>query len=97
MAAIDKIYGTYSQNVELWDWVQSNAPKYLRYVTEPDAYKHLPDNHERNLSCFSKEADMWLLDNCPMKWVTDRIRQQYAMPAKHRKEPLVKVRKGNRK
>lgn len=97
MAAIDKIYGTYQQSVELWNWVQENKPEYLAYVTRPDTYKHLSDNYERPLSYFSEKADVWLLDNCPIEWVTDRIMEQYNIPPKHHKEPLVKVRKGNRK
>lgn len=97
MAAIDKIYGTYQQSIELWDWVQDNKPEYLVYVTKPDTYKHLSDNYERPLSCFSEKADMWLLKHCSLTWVVDRINEQYGLTRKHKKEPTVKVRKGNRK
>jgi hypothetical protein len=28
---------------------------------------------------FPEEIDMWLLENCPMKWVTGRIKDQYGL------------------
>jgi len=35
-------------------------------------------NHScRPISNFPEKIDMWLLKNCPLKWVTDEIKEQY--------------------
>lgn len=73
MASIDKIYGTQAQWDELHAWVERNRPDALRaFYPRPET-----GGPDHALTNFSQETDMWLLENCPLKWVTDRIRQQY--------------------
>lgn len=94
MAAIDKIYGTYYQAVEFWEWMKQHKPEYCKYMTEPELYRHFPDNKERNISCFPESVDKWLLKHCTIPWVVDRINEQYGLTKQHQKEPTVKVRRG---
>lgn len=75
MAAIDKIYGTHEQSKELREWLTKNKPEFL-----PSMYPH-EDYPEDNctISNFSEDEDNWLLENCPLEWVTDYIKEQYGM------------------
>lgn len=75
MAAIDKIYGTRNQHIELRNWLLRNNPKALKYLYEEE----IDNNEHRNrpISNFPEEIDKWLLENCPIEWVTDYIKLQY--------------------
>ena len=73
MAAIDKIYGTPSQHGELARWLESNNPA-LQIFLYPKPMTKGP------VANFPLWADRWLLDNCPLKWVITRIRNQYNLP-----------------
>jgi len=75
MALIDKIYGTQGQYIELEKWLDNNRPDYKRYLYPKDGY----DKEDRPISNFSGKTDKWLLDNCPLTWVTDRIKWQYGI------------------
>lgn len=90
MAAIDKIYGTYRDHVELYDWMKKNKPEYCQWMRKPEDLSHLYENEERSISNFPESVDMWLLNNCPITWVTDRIKQQYGLTRIHHKPPVVK-------
>ena len=74
MAAIDKIYGTTKQYDEFKDWMANNAPQYLNCFYERDGYS---EDTIRPITNLPEVADMWLLDNCPITWVVERIRNQY--------------------
>ena len=74
MAAIDKIYGSTEQWDEFYNWALKNKPSVSRYFYPRDGYE---DNNDRPITNLPEKEDMWLLDNCPIKWVTDRIKDQY--------------------
>ena len=76
MAYIDKIYGTRKQWNQLHAFLVQTHPEWIKKYMYPE-----PDDEseESPISNFSKEADMWLLKNCPLKFVTNRIKEQYEM------------------
>jgi len=37
------------------------------------------DDNDRPISNFPEKIDKWLLKKCPLKWVTDRIKEQYGI------------------
>lgn len=76
MAAIDKIYGTTKQYDEFRAWTADNAPQYLKHFYERDGYH---DDTDRPITNLTEAADMWLLANCPLDWVVERIREQYGI------------------
>lgn len=73
MAGIDKIYGTQEQYDELERWLKGNNKKVIEELYPKDGY----DKEYRPISNFSEKTDKWLLSNCPITWVTDRIKYQY--------------------
>jgi len=75
MAAIDKIYGTKEQYDEFRAWAQENKPEILRYFYE--WYDEWNDGNEHPITNFPMAVDVWLFNNCPIKWVVDYIREQY--------------------
>ena len=83
MAAIDKIYGTNKEYDEFYQWIEDNFPELTQafYPKNEDAYDKSSAyfNEVRPLTNFSEAADMWLLKNCPIKWVTEQIEEQYGL------------------
>ena len=73
MASIDKIYGTQEQFEDFKAWLLPRKPEWRKYLYLDNGYKDI----QRPISNFPTECDAWLLDNCPMEWVTDRIKEQY--------------------
>jgi hypothetical protein len=73
MAAIDKIYGSGEQWDQLAEYLAKRKPKFLNRLY-PRPEKDGP------ISNFSKEQDMWLLDNCPLEFVVNAICEQYNIP-----------------
>jgi len=80
MAAIDKIYGDMKQYDEFVYWCEINNPDILKYFyTREDS-----NSLNRPITNFPESVDKWLLDNCPIKFVTDRIKEQYGLHQDHR-------------
>ena len=81
MAVIDKIYGNEKQYFELVDWIEENQPSYKKYLYYYNEEELLEYKYKENrcLSIFPEYADKWLLENCPLKWVTKYIKNQYDM------------------
>jgi hypothetical protein len=80
VAGIDKIYGTEGQLVEFREWLEANKPEFLDMVNDPSCEFYRKPHDESDLisiSNFTEEADIWLYNNCPIKFVTDRISEQY--------------------
>lgn len=77
MAAIDKIYATKTQRDEFYSWCKVNRPSDLRYFYP--WYDEWNDGKEHPITNFPETTDMWMLENCPIKWVTDYIKDQYGM------------------
>jgi len=75
MAGIDKIYGTQEQYNELEQWLKVHNKKAIEGLYPKDDY----NLEDRPISNFSKKTDKWLLVNCPITWVTDRIKWQYGI------------------
>lgn len=76
MSAIDKLWGTHEQYRELSAWLTDNAPGMLGFMGRPS---DTADTGLRgaSIALFPMEADAWLLDNCPLEWATDQIREMY--------------------
>ena len=76
MAAIDKIYGSNDQWIKFNAWAVKNRSSILPSFYPLEGYD---DVNCRPITNLSEEEDMWLLDNCPLKFVTDRIKEQYCL------------------
>lgn len=87
MAAIDKIYGTVSQWVEFHEWCRINKPEALDSFYESweewetDNAQYYDSGQTRTITNFSTEMDEWMIQNCPLEWVTDYIAGQYGCKA----------------
>lgn len=75
MAAVEKIYGNAEQYREFKAWCAEHKPGALKYFY--DWYPEWNDGGNHPMTNFPTWIDMWLLDNCPITWVTDYIREQY--------------------
>lgn len=73
MASIDKIYGTNEQWNELFRWLARHRPQYCKFLYPPFGYDPL----DRPISSFPSYADKWLMKNCQLKFVQDRLKEQY--------------------
>jgi hypothetical protein len=75
MAAIDKIYGNIEQYDLFYDWVKQSKPEFLRgfYPRDPDYYT----SDIRPISNFREDADRWLIKNCNIDFVVERLKEQY--------------------
>ena len=76
MASIDKIYGTWEQYIEFGEWCLEHQRPAMVYFTEWSA-EWIQDGKTHPITLFPEEIDMWMLRNCPITWVTDRIKEQY--------------------
>lgn len=82
MAAIDKIYGNKKQHEEFYNWCKENCPPALRwFYYTPDEVEKFPidDEDEVVVANFPKEVDHFMLYNCDIDWVTERIWDQYGL------------------
>lgn len=75
MAAIDKIYGTIEQYEEFYDWCEENKPEAIEYfyIWDEEWY----DGEYHPMTNFPESIDMWLVENCPIDWVVEAIKEQY--------------------
>lgn len=90
MAAIDKIYGSPKEWKELRDFLLKNKPEYLRFMYSKPCCTYHGDDHNDDhndrlsdlydfpLSNFSEEADVYLINHCPLKFITAAIKDQYS-------------------
>jgi hypothetical protein len=76
MAVIDKIYGTDTEWEEFHTWAEVNRPTILKYFYPLDGFNTSLDRPITNLP---EDEDMWLLNNCPLTWVLNRIVDQYGL------------------
>lgn len=74
MAGIDKIYGTTEQYDEFHTWCKKHKRSILKHFYPRDGYD---ERYNRPITNYPMEVDKWLLENCPIKWVTAAIRDQY--------------------
>lgn len=75
MATIDKIYGTHDQYFELYDWCSENIPEACKFFYgEREDLNH---DEERTLANFPYRIDKYLIQNCPIEFVQDRLVVQY--------------------
>lgn len=75
MASIDKIYGTQDQYNQLYNWIAKNHAGWICYFYQDR--KGWDDGNEHPISNFPEYIDYTLLVECPLEWVTDRIKEQY--------------------
>ena len=76
MAAIDKIYGTQEDRVELKEWLKKNKPSYLSSLITNGVYIY-PDK-TRAIAMFDSQEDRWLWRNCDLTFVRERLLEQYS-------------------
>lgn len=75
MAAVEKLYGTHEQYKEFRGWCYENKPDALEYFYLWDT----DDKFEHVICLFPSEIDEWMLDHCPLEWVTRQIKFQYGI------------------
>lgn len=80
MAAIDKIYGTKAQYDEFKEWCIKNKHAALKHFWDWEWKDDGEDGHP--ITSFPPELDYWMFFNCPIKFVTDRIFNQYGLEDK---------------
>lgn len=74
MAYIDKIYGSRGQWIELEQFLKNNKKSFLNYLYPCPKEE---SGNENPLSNFTLEADMWLIENCPLDFVQERLKEQH--------------------
>ena len=74
MAGIDKIYGTTKQYDQFKRWCKKNCPNALPYFYPRSGWQ---DMNDRTITNFPIEIDKWMLDNCSIEFITNRIRKQH--------------------
>ena len=79
MAAVDKIYGNKEEYYTLWNWCKKRNKEALGYFYDWDWDCEDWDGIHP-LTNFPESIDMWLLENCDLDWVVDRIKNQYGLP-----------------
>lgn len=78
MASIDKIYATKKQRDEIYSWCEENYKEALPFFYEwYEEWDWEEENEQFPITNFPEEIDTYLLYNCPIKWVTDYIKDQY--------------------
>ena len=87
MAGIDKIYGSIDNWVELYLWLKKNKPVFIKQflydcpsIHPSEEIRSIPgfSEKQRMIGMFSEEADKFLYKNCPLKFVTRRLSEQYS-------------------
>ena len=77
MASIDKIYGTREQWKEFHKWCEENCPPALKYFYSIEDQSW--EAEEIMITNFPSEVDHFMLYNCDIEWVTDRIWDQHGL------------------
>jgi len=75
LTAVDKIFGRYDQHDEFRRWCEEHNPDALQYFYE----WYWSDCEKHPIAKFPTSVDMWMLKNCPIAWVVERIRNQYGL------------------
>jgi len=73
MAAIDKIYGSRKNWIDLWDFLHDHKPQYIKKMHS------IPEKYSRDskIAHFDDWENKWLIENCPLKFVRKRLIEQY--------------------
>src|SRR3990167_4007190 len=74
MAGIDKIYGSNIEYENLWSWLSTHRPQYIKFMYSPFDYT---DSGYRAISNFPNYINRWLYKNCPLEWLKTKIYKQY--------------------
>ena len=93
MAGINRIYGAQQQYLELKEWLERTQKpircvvgwgsvdgKYEYQDILPTDCLYDEDGYNedyRPISNFPSEIDKWLIKECPLQFVRDRLKQQY--------------------
>ncbi len=74
MAACDNLNGNRKEWIELRDFLYANNPYALMYM------KPIPKHvTESTLICYIPDIQEWLIENCPFKWVQERLIENFEM------------------
>lgn len=74
MVVYDRIHGTQEQYLEIYEWLEENNPQFLKLL-----FPWQGDSDFGPISKFGGYADLWLLNNCPIEWLLNDIREQYGL------------------
>ena len=78
MAGVDKIFGTVKQFYELKAWLD-RCPVEGQHLKMNLYYppKIAKGTDEMVIANFTTAQDVWLIQNCPIDWMQERLQQQY--------------------
>lgn len=74
MAGIDKIYGSNEDYDVFYLWAATHNKELLKHFYPRDGYD---PKYERPITNFPQHLDEWLIKNCPVPFVRERLREQY--------------------
>lgn len=80
---MDKIHGTLAQFEELEEWLFGNQTEVLCEFGDYPRRPVLPSdclfeyNDSKEIASFPEEIELWLLDNCPISWLQDLLKDKY--------------------
>lgn len=72
MAACDNLYGNKKEWEELRDFLLENNPKAFYYMNP----KPIEEDEEVRI-CYIPDIQAWLIKNCPLKWVQERLNENF--------------------
>ena len=79
---MDKIHGSLAQFEELEEWLFENQRDIFCNI-EGCHHPILPSNclvdynDSKEIASFPEEIELWLLDNCPIPWLQDLLKDKY--------------------
>lgn len=75
MAACDNLYGNFDEWNELFIFLYENKREYLMWMKPPP----IPDGIDITRICYIAEIQDWLIENCPLQWVIEKLNQNFTI------------------
>jgi len=74
MAACDNLYGNKKEWKELHDFLAKTNPKWIKLYM-----KNEPEGDEEERICYIADIQGWLMKNCPLEWVKERLEDNFSI------------------
>jgi hypothetical protein len=71
MAACDNLYGNKKEWEELNAFLYEHKPEWAFYM------RSKPEGEEQVRICYIADIQGWLIENCPLKWVKERLEEDF--------------------
>ncbi len=93
MAYIDKLYATKNQYDEFYEWAINHSDMGRTIANELIWYDEWTDKKDYPIANLTTSQDMWLVRNCPITFVLERLEEQYNIAEKVLEVELDKLQK----